>query len=508
MKLFKNLAFAAVAISVLSCEKDFLETFPTAELSQEQVAEAVAINPGAAEGTLLGIYEQFYRIGSGGVGGQEDFGIKTQDIFTDMLSGDMAHTGKSYSRMVRISELTATIDPKDNYNYVPWRYLYRVVNLSNLVIDGLGGDTATLDTDVARHTMGQAKAARGFAYYNLVHLFTDDISQLSKPVLPIYTSADQPEQPKSTVQAVFDQALADLLAAETLLADFSRTAKIEFNQDIVRGLLAYTYGAMNNWPKTAEYAEMVVNAGYPIMTANEVAVMGDGDTVGGFNDVNSHPGIMWGIDITSSNELYSLGTWWGHMDYYSYAYAAVGNRKSIDVSLYNEMADDDIRKKQFPFYPQYGGSYLIPVGKFYYKGAQEGGFNGFSGPQLNIDSDSHYMRIAEMYLLHAEASAENGQDAAARTSLKALLDLRVGDTTYLDALSGQALKDEISVQTRLELFGEGKSYFLMKRQRQSRTRGANWLDLVGETFSHSDDRLTYEIPQNELLFNTNYSEQN
>ena len=118
------------------------------------------------------------------------------------------------------------------------------------------------------------------------------------------------------------------------------------------------------------------------------------------------------------------------------------------------------------------------------------------------------MRIAEMYLLHAEASAENGQDAAARTSLKALLDLRVGDTTYLDALSGQALKDEISIQTRLELFGEGKSYFLMKRQRQSRTRGANWLDLVGETFSHSDDRLTYEIPQNELLFNTNYSDQN
>jgi len=508
MKLFKNLAFAAVAVTVLSCEKDFLETFPTTELSQEQVAEAVAINPDAAAGTLLGIYEQFYRIGSGGIGGQEDFGIKTQDIFTDILSGDMAHTGKAYSRMTGISELTATVDPKNNYNYVAWRYLYRVINLSNLVIDGLGGDTAALETDVSRHTMGQAKAARGYAYYNLVHLFTDDISQLSKAVLPIYTSADQPEQPKSTVQAVFDQTLADLLAAETLLADFSRTDKIEFNQDIVRGLLAYTYGAMNNWPKTAEYAELVVNAGYPIMTANEVAVMGDGDTVGGFNDVNSHSGIMWGIDITSSNELYSLGTWWGHMDYYSYAYAAVGNRKSIDVSLYNEMADDDIRKKQFPFYPQYGGSYLIPVGKFYYKGAQEGGFNGFSGPQLNIDSDSHYMRIAEMYLLHAEASAENGQDAAARTSLKALLDLRVGDTTYLDALSGQALKDEISIQTRLELFAEGKSYFLMKRQRQSRTRGANWLDLAGETFSHSDDRLTYEIPQNELLFNTNYSDQN
>jgi hypothetical protein len=502
MKKFKILSLIGIAILAVSCEEDFLETYPTASLSQEQVSEAVAVNPDAAAGTLLGIYENLYRIGSGGVGGQEDYGIKTQDIQLDILSGDMAHLGKSYNRQTQISELTATINPDSNYNYIPWRFLYRVINLSNLVIDGLGGDSADLTTDVQKHTMGQARALRGWAYYWLANLFVDDIANLSAPAVPIYTSADQLEQPKSSVQAVFNQALSDLLAAETLLEGFSRTNKIEMNQDIVRGLLAYTYGALNDWSKTEEYAQKVVTAGYPIMTAEEVAYMGPEDTIGGFNDVNSHPGIIWGIDITAQNELYSLGTWWGWMDYHSYSYAAVGNYKGMDATLHSQMREDDIRQNQFPY------GLLIPAGKFYYKGAQEKGFAGFSGPQLNVDSDAHFMRVSEMYLLHAEAAAENGNEAAAKASLKALLDERVADSSYIDALSGQDLIDEVVLQTRLELFAEGKAYFLMKRRRMTKTRGANWLDYAGESFNHNDDRLTYEIPQSEILFNPNISDQN
>ena len=118
------------------------------------------------------------------------------------------------------------------------------------------------------------------------------------------------------------------------------------------------------------------------------------------------------------------------------------------------------------------------------------------------------MRADEFHLLKAEAAAELGDEATAKTTLKNYLSDRITDVSYIDALSGAALQEEISVQTRLELFGEGKSYFLMKRQRQSRTRGDNWLDYKGETFSHNDERLTYELPTNELLFNPNITEQN
>ena len=48
----------------------------------------------------------------------------------------------------------------------------------------------------------------------------------------------------------------------------------------------------------------------------------------------------------------------------------------------------------------------------------------------------------------------------------------------------------------------------MKRRRETRTRGSNWLDFAGQSFNHNDEELTYEIPQNEILFNTNLGGQN
>lgn len=506
MKTFKKIALAGILVSFMSCEKEFLETFPTASLSQEQVSEAAEVNPDVSKATLLGIYENLYRRGSGGTSSQEDFGITTQYIQLDMLSGDMAHLGKSYNRQTAISELTATQDPDNDYNYRPWRFLFRVINLSNLVIDGLGGNDAQPETDAQKFTLGQAKALRGYAYFFLAHVFVNDITDMSKQVLPIYRSAEDIDQPKSTLQEVFDLVIEDLTDAETLLEGFVRTDKIEINQDVVRGLLAKTYGALNNWPKTEEYAKKVIDSGnYTIMSNDEVALFPEeSGVVGGFNDVNSVDGIMWGIDITPQGQgLASLYSWWGFMDYYSYSYAAVGNRKGMDADLYAKFRDGDIRKEnQF-------NSILMPTGKFYYKGAEANNFRPFSGPQTNIDSDSHYMRIAELYLLHAEAAAENGNDAAARASIRAVLDLRLnGATEYLDDLSGKALAEEAAIQARLELFAEGKSYFIMKRRRETRTRGTNWLDYAGESFQHSDERLTYEIPQEEILFNPNISDQN
>jgi starch-binding outer membrane protein, SusD/RagB family len=503
MKMIRKFIYVGVMLFFASCSEDFLEVYPTEVLSAEQVSKAGEVNPNVAKGTLLGIYENLYRRGSGGTDSQEDFGITTQYIQLDIFSGDMAHLSKGYNRQTAISELTATLDPDSQYNYRGWRFLYRIINLSNLVIDGAGGNDVVPETETGRFTVGQAKALRGYAYYFLAHTYVNDISDLSKPVLPIYKSANDLDLPKSTLQEVFDFAIQDLLDAEMLLEGFNREEKIEINQDVVRGLLARTYGAVNNWPKTEEYAKKVIDAGYPIMTADEVALLPDEDgSVGGFNDVNSIDGVIWGINITPEGQgLASLYSWWGFMDPYSYSYAAVGNAKGMDVDLHAKFRSDDIRLYQFD-------SSLRPRGKFYYKGAENNGFALFSGPQTNIDSDSHYMRVAEMYLLHAEAAAENGNYAAARNSLKAVLDLRLDDTVYIDTLPDSELAEEAALQARLELFAEGQSYFIMKRRRETRTRGSNWLDYAGQSFNHDDEKLTYEIPNQEILFNSNLNGQN
>ena len=99
-------------------------------------------------------------------------------------------------------------------------------------------------------------------------------------------------------------------------------------------------------------------------------------------------------------------------------------------------------------------------------------------------------------------------DAVAVNRLKDLLSQRLDDVTYLDALSGQALLDEIYLQTRIELWGEGKSYLALKRFKETVVRGSNHLSYVGEAIPYDDERLTFEIPEAEILYNPFISTQN
>ena len=92
-------------------------------------------------------------------------------------------------------------------------------------------------------------------------------------------------------------------------------------------------------------------------------------------------------------------------------------------------------------------------------------------------------------------------DAEARISLGSLLDLRVDDYSYIDSLSGQALLDEIYLQTRIELWGEGKSYLALKRNKKTVVRGDNHLSFVGVPIPYNDDKLTFKIPESEILYN-------
>ncbi|HEU4610273.1 MAG TPA: hypothetical protein VFS31_19270, partial [Chitinophagaceae bacterium] len=77
------------------------------------------------------------------------------------------------------------------------------------------------------------------------------------------------------------------------------------------------------------------------------------------------------------------------------------------------------------------------------------------------------------------------------------------DVSYLDGLSGQDLLNEIYLQSRIELWGEGKSYLAMKRNKATITRGTNHLYEAGNSFQYNDPRLTFVIPQAEVLNNPN-----
>jgi len=491
-KIIKLILVTTILSLGYSCGSDFLDQQPSEFLTTEQISEAAETNPGVIKGTMTGIYSLTFETFTGDTRGHDDFGQKAYDIFGDFLSGDMALSVSTYGwYRASITEFQAPLDFTFLDNKQVWSYYYRVIRSANLVIDALGGNDAVPDLDENKYLLGQAKAIRAHSYFYLTQYFSNSYNP-SAEILPLYDELSDQNGPKVATSVIYDLMEKDLNDAISLLNGFNRTAKNEINKSVAQGILAYVLGSRGDkYQEVANLTSDVISTGgFNLMTSAEVT--------GGFNDVATS-GWMWGIDLTPDTGL-GLVSWWGQMDVFTYSYAWAGDAKAIDAGLYDAIPADDARKAQFNYNP---GSYyhLLPINKFYDPNRQIGG-------QTVITTDYVYMRVAEMYLLNAEANAMIGNDAAARTSLKDLLSQRIPNTTYVDGLSGQDLINEIYLQTRIELWGEGKSYLAMKRNKATIVRGSNHLSYVGEPISYDDERLTFEIPEVEIQNNPFISTQN
>ena len=471
---------SAVAFNLTACKKDFLNTSPT---------EVVSTAP--ADVRLNGLYLMTYQTGTGGTSGHTDFGQKNVDICTDMLCGDMALLATNYGQYQDVANLKATQQPSDNYNYIPWRYYYRLIYEANKSI----AELASPKNNSEKYTLAQFRALRGYAYFYLMQIFTTKYEPNSRTnSIPLYTTADIVSKPRVKQSEVYAQIINDLEFAVTNLAGFTRSKKGMIDKYVAEGLLAYTYAAMGNNQKVAELAQDIVsNSGYPLTTREQIFYDTNTKKGGGFNDVEIKS-WMWGVDLITENS-FDLKSWWGMIDIYTYSYAWAGDGKAMDDKLYAQIRTNDIRKKQF-------NRDLLPSNKFFAPDRVIGG-------QRKISTDYIYMRVDEFYLLAAEALAKLGQDAQAKTIYKKLLKLRYPEATattdiaYVDALTNAQLQDDIYLNTRIELWGEGKSYFAMKRNHKTIERGSNHVEEKNTTFSYDNPRLTFAIPQNESINNLN-----
>lgn len=488
--IFKITGVASLLLFGVSCSEDYLEQEPSEFLTTDQIADAAEKNPAVVRGTLTGIYSLMVETGTGGTTGHDDFGHKGYDIFGDMLSGDMALSVSTYGwYRASITEFQAPLDFTNLDNYQVWRYYYRIIRSSNTVIAALGGNDAVPDLEENRYILGQAKAIRAHSYFYLTQYYAKGFNA-SEEILPIYDDLEDQNGPKVATSEIYALMESDLNSAISLLDGFTRTQKNEIDISVAKGILAYVYGSRGDkWQEVYDLTNDAM-AGYSIIT-------GDG-VVGGFNDLND-PSWMWGIDVTADLEL-DLVSWWGQVDRFTYSYAWAGDAKAIDEDLYDAIPDNDLRKAQFRA-PTGGYADLMPLNKFYSPERVIGGQNP-------VTTDYVFMRVEEMYLLNAEAAANLGKDADAVISLKAILMERLDDVAYLDGLAGQALKDEIYLQTRIELWGEGKSYLAMKRNKATIVRGPNHLSFVGVAIPYDDERLTFEIPESEIQNNPFISTQN
>ena len=274
---------------------------------------------------------------------------------------------------------------------------------------------------------------------------------------------------------------------------------------VAEGLLAYVYGAMGNNDEMTRLAlDIVNNSGYPLTTRKETYYDAATKQGGGFNDLNT-PSWMWGLDILAENNITEV-SWWSQVDIFTYGYADADEIKAIDDRLYGQIRANDLRKKQFDDNdvdpdPSLNNRHR-PVNKFFAPGRTRKG-------QMVVTTDYLYMRVDEFYLLAAEGLAKQGDETRAKALYKQLLTLRypeataAADVAYVDALTGTALLDDIYLNTRIELWGEGKTYLALKRNKRSVTRGNNHIQYNGETFQYNDPKITLLIPEDEVNNNPN-----
>lgn len=505
MKKQLNLVLVIFLTMLYGCSEDILRndgvtgvSQPTQGLTDVQLVDGATTNPEIPAAFVNGIYSQMIQTQTGGTSNHDDFGHKGYDIFGDMLSGDMALSQSSYGwYRADITEFQAPLDFTRGRNRMVWRYYFRIIRSANTVIQSLGGNDFIPALDANKYAMGQAKALRAHSYFYLTQYFQKEYVA-NEMILPLYTEPLSSNLAKSSAQDIYTLMEKDLRDAISLLNGFSRSAKNEINQDISKMLLAYVLGAKGGSDgEVATLTRDVINSGNYTMLADTEVVAATGG-INGFDDLNS-PSWMWGIDIVPTNGL-GLVSWWGQIDAWSYSYAWAGDYKAIDKSLYDKIPANDKRKAQF-FGNSASARYLQPLFKF--KAS-----DGIGAAPRPISMDYVFMRVEEAYLLNAEANAKANNDVAARTSLKALVSRRRPDASYIDGLSGQALKDEIYLQTRIELWGEGKSYLAMKRNKATTVRGANHLSFVGTPIPYNDERMQFEIPLDEIQNNPFISEQN
>ncbi len=466
-----------------SCSEDFLETEPTEFISSEQILEVAPYNPTIFDGSVLGLYTLMYDLYTGGTDGHDDFGQKGYDILTDMLSGGMAMASTDYNWYVSFSKLSATVDYTSDYNYMPWRYYYKIIRSANTIIDQLGGNDAVPTDAVLMASLGQAKAMRAHSYYNLATMYATEFD-LNADILPLYITPSDSAVGLSSGSVIWNQIKSDLEDAVMLLDGFSREGKFQIDKSVAQGLLAYTYQTMGLYTEAAATAnDVIIDYGYKMLEMDEVLTTG-------FSDVISDSWI-WGMDLTLDQGL-DLVSWWGQMDVFTYSYAAVGNTKVIDAGLYASIDTTDIRAQWFGGHPWYGYA-GTPINKFYHSARVMMG-------QREVTTDYVYMRVEEMYLLKAEAEAFDNKDVDAQNTLFALVSRRDTFPNYVKTLTGQDLKDEIYRQWKVEMWGEGKSFTAMKRNKLDVVREGH-LNLNGIAIPFNDDRLTFDIPYQEIKDN-------
>ena len=472
---------ASVSVSMTGCID---ETFPTDVATDEQLTSSSKATE-ALLWAMPAFLNKYDVLGQGGSAGY-DWGYGSIMYIRDIMTEDMPVVSSNYDHY-SAWEGNYYIGPRYMSTQYIWNYFWKYVQTSNNIIMALNPETA--DATQLGY-LGVGYAFRAHSYLDMAQMFeflendgTDAVNASGNNVLnltvPIVkedvTEESARNNPRATRQEMFDFILSDLDNAEQYIVYLDRTVKTLPDLSVVYGLKARLYMWVADYPKAQEYARKAIDvSGATPMTKDQWL-----STTNGFNDI-SVSSWLWGSQMQSEDDVVKSGilnwTSWSSNEAV-FGYAAAGPVNMINVALYNKIADTDFRKLAWKApagsalegqntYCGSMGASLPDYASLKFRPAQGNGDVSTTGAA----SAYPLMRVEEMYLIEAEAAAH--QNATQGRDLLNSFMQTYRDAKYnCTASSTDAVVNEVVLQKRIELWGEGLTFFDVKRLNMSVTRG-------------------------------------
>ncbi|WP_276382010.1 RagB/SusD family nutrient uptake outer membrane protein [Flavobacterium sp. H4147] len=476
-----KIVFFILTVTVFnSCSDDFLDKKPTEFVDNEgatKTTENLMMLLNGIHRSLYISYEDQSQAGLGGLMQQTD--IVGDDVVFPITNG-------WFLQMYNWSSV-------NNENSVdlrfPYRTYYRIIRNANTIINA--ADAAIGSTSDKNIVKGQALLYRAFCHFQLVQLFGKRYvngvtnSQLG---VPIILTVGNDNFPRSTVEEVYTQINKDLDEANVLLQGYLKPNNSYLDLKVAQGLKARVALTQGNWSVAAEYANKA-RSGKTLMSTAEY--------VTGFNDYNNKE-WMWGSHINEVQTQY-FGNFGAYMSRNFSSTVIRSCPKAINSKLYDMIPSTDIRSAIFDKTGKHTALALPSnFAKFPYTSQK---FLSISTGDSRCDVP--YMRAAEMFLIEAEAKARMGSADAANVLYE--FEITRNPSYTLSTNTGQALVDEILIQRRIELWGEGFRFFDLKRTNSPLDRtGANHdSGIVNGVLNvdPTDKRWQWLIPKDEINAN-------
>ncbi|MDY3978686.1 MAG: RagB/SusD family nutrient uptake outer membrane protein [Tidjanibacter sp.] len=523
----KIAVLALIGAFTVSCAD--LDTAPQGgTMTSEQKKDVVSLIPGRLNADVLGMFSasgiQWYVYGSGS-NRVDDYSYPAVCLMRDLEGSDMSCFGGDYDWFSTSAEYS-----NRTYTYanprIQWDTFFKQIKLANDVL--LSIDTDTQDETLLTYR-GQALALRAFDYFNLAQRYAYTyVGHEDDPCIPIVTditssdpSVDKSNLPRETNRKVYEQIMNDINEAVTLLKDKpARADKTTIDYQVALGIRAKVKLVMGDYAGAAKDAAEA-RAGYTLLSITDVSKPG-------FNDL-AISSWMWGIKILPDNITDAYECWPGQLSSFADGYTiAVGCYKDINILLYSKIPATDVRKgwwvdedRKSPLIDGLTWNGSGDIGNLKIQDVKEP-FNAYTNVKFSAYQDELggstgagdwvIMRAEEMLLIEAEGLAMSSQEAAAKTLLEGWVKTYRDPSYTCKATSAAGLRNEIWMQRRVELWGEGHAVLDLLRLEKpmvrfnSRIASTNVPDAAKFNIAADAPMRLMVIPQREISSNNGISE--